>query len=110
MAAKAFKLDEQFRQEAPRERQKEGAGSEMFRGVAIFVNGYTGERGAGPQGHAHPLLIPSPLKCILGAGNGPIPAPTPRKCARVGIPSSCDWLARDRAGYLVALVLFRRRV
>ncbi|KAG5833232.1 hypothetical protein ANANG_G00273740 [Anguilla anguilla] len=41
MAAKVFKLDEQFRQEAPREKQKEGASSEIFRGVAIYVNGYT---------------------------------------------------------------------
>ncbi|KAJ8350323.1 hypothetical protein SKAU_G00254530 [Synaphobranchus kaupii] len=41
MAAKVSKLDEQFKQDAPREKQKEGAGSEIFRGVAIYVNGYT---------------------------------------------------------------------
>ncbi|XP_078796223.1 DNA repair protein REV1 isoform X2 [Oryzias latipes] len=41
MAAKVSKLDEQFRLDAPREKQKEGACSGIFRGVAIYVNGYT---------------------------------------------------------------------
>ncbi|XP_026000887.1 DNA repair protein REV1 isoform X2 [Astatotilapia calliptera] len=41
MAAKVSKLDEQFRLDAPREKQKEGACSSIFTGVAIFVNGYT---------------------------------------------------------------------
>ncbi|KAJ8253478.1 hypothetical protein GJAV_G00213390 [Gymnothorax javanicus] len=41
MAAKVLKLDEQFRRDAPREKLKEGASSEIFRGVAIYVNGYT---------------------------------------------------------------------
>lgn len=43
MAAKVSKLDEQFRLDAPREKQKEGACSGIFRGVAIYVNGYTGK-------------------------------------------------------------------
>uniref|UniRef100_A0A3B4GB87 DNA repair protein REV1 n=1 Tax=Pundamilia nyererei TaxID=303518 RepID=A0A3B4GB87_9CICH len=41
MAAKVSKLDEQFRLDAPREKQKEGACSSIFTGVAIYVNGYT---------------------------------------------------------------------
>ncbi|XP_024142544.1 DNA repair protein REV1 isoform X1 [Oryzias melastigma] len=41
MAAKVSKLDEQFRLDAPREKQKEGACSGIFRGVSIYVNGYT---------------------------------------------------------------------
>uniref|UniRef100_A0A669F9N8 DNA repair protein REV1 n=1 Tax=Oreochromis niloticus TaxID=8128 RepID=A0A669F9N8_ORENI len=41
MAAKVSKLDEQFRLDAPREKQKEGASSSIFTGVAIYVNGYT---------------------------------------------------------------------
>ncbi|KAG7463430.1 hypothetical protein MATL_G00176470 [Megalops atlanticus] len=41
MAAKVSKLEEQFRLDAPREKQKEGLGSNIFRGVAIYVNGYT---------------------------------------------------------------------
>lgn len=43
MAAKVSKLDEQFRLDAPREKQKEGACSGIFRGVSIYVNGYTGK-------------------------------------------------------------------
>ncbi|KAJ8013296.1 hypothetical protein DPEC_G00051790 [Dallia pectoralis] len=39
MAAKMSKLDEQFKLDAPREKQKEG--SSIFTGVAIHVNGYT---------------------------------------------------------------------
>lgn len=42
MAAKVSKLDEQFRLDAPREKQKEGVSSSIFTGVAIYVNGYTG--------------------------------------------------------------------
>lgn len=42
MAAKVSKLDEQFRLDAPREKQKEGACSSIFTGVSIYVNGYTG--------------------------------------------------------------------
>ncbi|XP_071333938.1 DNA repair protein REV1 [Trachinotus anak] len=41
MAAKVSKLDEQFKLDAPRERQKEGLCSNIFTGVAIYVNGYT---------------------------------------------------------------------
>ncbi|XP_070770929.1 DNA repair protein REV1 [Enoplosus armatus] len=41
MAAKVSKLDEQFKLDAPREKQKEGACSNIFRGVSIYVNGYT---------------------------------------------------------------------
>ncbi|CAL8322703.1 unnamed protein product [Merluccius merluccius] len=41
MAAKVSKLQEQFLLDAPREKQKEAAGSEIFHGVAIYVNGYT---------------------------------------------------------------------
>ena len=42
MAAKVYKLEEQFHLDAPRERQKEGNSSSIFSGVAIYVNGYTG--------------------------------------------------------------------
>lgn len=42
MAAKVSKLDEQFKFDAPREKQKEGSCSNIFSGVAIYVNGYTG--------------------------------------------------------------------
>lgn len=42
MAAKVSKLDEQFKLDAPRERQKEGLCSTIFSGVSIYVNGYTG--------------------------------------------------------------------
>ncbi|KAG7262883.1 hypothetical protein CRUP_021079 [Coryphaenoides rupestris] len=41
MAAKVSKLQEQFHLDAPREKQKEGSGSQIFHGVAIYVNGYT---------------------------------------------------------------------
>ncbi|XP_061580132.1 DNA repair protein REV1 [Cololabis saira] len=41
MAAKVSKLEEQFRLDAPREKQKDGACSSIFGGVAIYVNGYT---------------------------------------------------------------------
>ncbi|CAL8266527.1 unnamed protein product [Lota lota] len=41
MAAKVSKLQEQFHLDAPREKQKEGGGSQIFHGVAIYVNGYT---------------------------------------------------------------------
>ncbi|XP_013867133.1 DNA repair protein REV1 isoform X2 [Austrofundulus limnaeus] len=41
MAAKVSKLDEQFKLDAPREKQKEGTCSGIFSGVAIYVNGYT---------------------------------------------------------------------
>ena len=41
MAAKVSKLHEQFHLDA-REKQKEGGGSQIFHGVAIYVNGYTG--------------------------------------------------------------------
>ncbi|XP_068186095.1 DNA repair protein REV1 [Antennarius striatus] len=41
MAAKVSKLDEQFRLDAPREKQKEGLCSNIFHGVSIYVNGYT---------------------------------------------------------------------
>lgn len=42
MAAKVTKLDEQFKLNATREKQKEGTGSIIFSGVSIYVNGYTG--------------------------------------------------------------------
>uniref|UniRef100_A0A672Z6B3 DNA repair protein REV1 n=1 Tax=Sphaeramia orbicularis TaxID=375764 RepID=A0A672Z6B3_9TELE len=41
MAAKVSKLDEQFKLDAPREKQKDGASSNIFSGVAVYVNGYT---------------------------------------------------------------------
>ncbi|XP_014860966.1 PREDICTED: DNA repair protein REV1 isoform X1 [Poecilia mexicana] len=41
MAAKVTKLDEQFKLNASREKQKEGTGSSIFSGVSIYVNGYT---------------------------------------------------------------------
>ncbi|XP_035532458.1 DNA repair protein REV1 isoform X2 [Morone saxatilis] len=41
MAAKVSKLDEQFKLDAPREKQKEGSCSNIFNGVSIYVNGYT---------------------------------------------------------------------
>lgn len=44
MAAKASKLDEQFMKDAPREKEKQGTSSSIFSGVAIYVNGYTGQR------------------------------------------------------------------
>ncbi|XP_061698609.1 DNA repair protein REV1 isoform X2 [Syngnathoides biaculeatus] len=40
MAAKVSKLEEQFKSDAPREKQKDGSSS-IFTGVAIYVNGYT---------------------------------------------------------------------
>ena len=42
MAAKVSKLHEQFHLDA-REQQKEGGSSQIFHGVAIYVNGYTGK-------------------------------------------------------------------
>ncbi|XP_011606750.2 DNA repair protein REV1 isoform X1 [Takifugu rubripes] len=41
MAAKVSKLHEQFKLEAPKEKQKEGSSSNIFCGVSIYVNGYT---------------------------------------------------------------------
>ncbi|XP_034069694.1 LOW QUALITY PROTEIN: DNA repair protein REV1 [Gymnodraco acuticeps] len=41
MAAKLSKLDEQFKLDAPREKQKDGSCSTIFSGVSIYVNGYT---------------------------------------------------------------------
>ncbi|XP_041128157.1 DNA repair protein REV1-like isoform X2 [Polyodon spathula] len=41
MAAKVCKLEEQFKLEAPKQQQKEGTSSNIFSGVAIYVNGYT---------------------------------------------------------------------
>ncbi|XP_034550093.1 DNA repair protein REV1 isoform X2 [Notolabrus celidotus] len=41
MAAKVSKLEEQFRLDAPREKQKDGSCTNIFSGVAIYVNGYT---------------------------------------------------------------------
>ncbi|KAF3843412.1 hypothetical protein F7725_002261 [Dissostichus mawsoni] len=41
MAAKVSKLDEQFKLDAPREKQKDGTCSTIFSGVSIYVNGYT---------------------------------------------------------------------
>ncbi|KAK6485388.1 DNA repair protein REV1-like isoform X1 [Huso huso] len=41
MAAKVCKLEEQFKLEAPKQQQKEGISSNIFSGVAIYVNGYT---------------------------------------------------------------------
>ncbi|XP_077436895.1 DNA repair protein REV1 isoform X2 [Vanacampus margaritifer] len=40
MAAKVSKLEEQFKSDAPREKQRDGS-SYIFTGVAIYVNGYT---------------------------------------------------------------------
>ncbi|XP_053732507.1 DNA repair protein REV1 [Synchiropus splendidus] len=41
MAAKKSKLEEQFKLDAPKEKQKEGTCSKIFSGVSIYVNGYT---------------------------------------------------------------------
>ncbi|XP_069034986.1 DNA repair protein REV1 isoform X2 [Lepisosteus oculatus] len=42
MAAKVCKLEEQFKADAPKQQQQqEGSCSSIFRGVAIYVNGYT---------------------------------------------------------------------
>ncbi|RXM99555.1 DNA repair protein REV1 [Acipenser ruthenus] len=41
MAAKVCKLEEQFKLDAPKQQQKEGISSNIFSGVAIYVNGYT---------------------------------------------------------------------
>ncbi|XP_078514140.1 DNA repair protein REV1 [Lissotriton helveticus] len=41
MAAKVQKLEVQFRSDAPKQQQTDGAASALFSGVAIFVNGYT---------------------------------------------------------------------
>ncbi|KAM9804879.1 DNA repair protein REV1 [Neosynchiropus ocellatus] len=41
MAAKVSKLEEQFKLDAPKEKQKEGTCSKIFSGVSIYVNGYT---------------------------------------------------------------------
>lgn len=43
MAAKVSKLEEQFLRDAPREKEKLGTSSSIFTGVAIYVNGYTGQ-------------------------------------------------------------------
>lgn len=43
MAAKVTKLEEQFIRDAPREKEKQGTSSSIFSGVAIYVNGYTGQ-------------------------------------------------------------------
>lgn len=43
MAAKVSKLQEQFKLDAPKEKQKEGLSSNIFCGVSIYVNGYTGK-------------------------------------------------------------------
>lgn len=43
MAAKVSKLHEQFKLDAPKEKQKEGSSSNIFCGVSIYVNGYTGK-------------------------------------------------------------------
>jgi hypothetical protein len=45
MAAKKAKLQEQFSEDAAMEGcSRSNAGSSIFKGVAIFVNGYTGMR------------------------------------------------------------------
>uniref|UniRef100_UPI00398EF74F DNA repair protein REV1 n=1 Tax=Pristiophorus japonicus TaxID=55135 RepID=UPI00398EF74F len=41
MAAKMDKLERQFKSEAPLQQENEGTASCIFRGVAIYVNGYT---------------------------------------------------------------------
>ena len=43
MAAKVSKLDEQFKMDAPREKQKDGACSSIFAGVAIYVKCFHGK-------------------------------------------------------------------
>lgn len=43
IAAKVTKLEEQFMRDAPREKEKQGDSSSIFSGVAIYVNGYTGQ-------------------------------------------------------------------
>lgn len=43
MSAKVQKLEEQFRSEAAVQHQKDGTASSIFSGVAIYVNGFTGD-------------------------------------------------------------------
>jgi len=50
MAAKMSKLDEQFKFDAPTEKRKDGSYSNIFSGVSIYVNGYTGNA---KQQHLH---------------------------------------------------------
>lgn len=42
MSAKVQKLEDQFRSDAAMQLQKDGTSSSIFSGVAIYVNGYTG--------------------------------------------------------------------
>ncbi len=43
MSAKIQKLERQFTDETPAEIVRQGSSSSIFKGVAIFVNGYTGQ-------------------------------------------------------------------
>lgn len=42
MSEKVRKLEEQFRSDAPTNKEKSGTSTDIFRGVTIHVNGYTG--------------------------------------------------------------------
>ncbi|XP_070561511.1 DNA repair protein REV1-like isoform X2 [Ptychodera flava] len=41
MAAKKRKLDEQFKEDAPKQIERQGSSSKIFEGVRIYINGYT---------------------------------------------------------------------
>lgn len=43
MSAKVKKLEDQFRSESAIQHQRDGNSSSIFSGVAIYVNGFTGE-------------------------------------------------------------------
>lgn len=43
MSAKVKKLEDQFRSDSAIQQQRDGNSSTIFSGVAIYVNGFTGE-------------------------------------------------------------------
>ncbi len=43
MNAKIQKLERQFTDETPAQIERQGSSSSIFKGIAIFVNGYTGQ-------------------------------------------------------------------
>lgn len=43
MSAKVKKLEDQFRSDSAIQHQRDGNSSSIFSGVAIYVNGFTGE-------------------------------------------------------------------
>lgn len=55
MAAKVKKLEDQFRSDSAVQQQRDGNSSSIFSGVAIYVNGLTGE----------PLFFFKDLYCVV---------------------------------------------